>query len=594
MTTASDVFSLGVLLHEILTGDRPWNTDDLGPVETATKVTETPAERPSDKTGDPRHSSRLKGDLDAIILHAVAAAPRDRYGSAHELAEDLRRHRRHLPVEAVASTPWYRFRKLIARNKGASVGVALVMVSLVAGVAGTVWQAREASRERDFAKLEAERAGAVSEFLTGLFNISDPDENSGADVTAREVLDRGYEEIDELDDQPELQVALRKTIAHVYSKLGLQIRSKEIYEEVLASYIELYGNESYEATDARINLGIVCLEASLFDEAETHLQECYDIRLNQEPRNAQWLAMPLKSLARAAEFKGEEERAIGLFEQAFALMDLDNPTDLMDLGRTYNNYASALSGVGRYTGADSAFTNAEKCWLESIPENHTYFGSLYSNWALTKSELGFDEEAEVLHRKALAIKRVLKHNKAQIGVSLINLGNLLVDTGRPEEGLLMLKEALEIQLETYGRDHFYTAAAVINVGTAELALGNFDEAEEHYREGEQIFRNIFGDDHAAVAIAHMRLGQAAHQRGDLARAEMILREAIAIHRPLLPSAKARFGETLYELGEVLIREGKSGAAEAHLTEALAIFDETRGADSSWSRDTRKTLAEMSR
>jgi serine/threonine-protein kinase len=592
MTTASDVFSLGVLLHELLTGKRPWDIEDLDPAQSATKLTGTPAGPPSDLVADPGERGRLVGDLDAIILQAVAPDARNRYGSAHELAEDLRRHRRHLPVEAVASTPWYRFRKLIARNRAASVGVALVMMSIIAGIAGTAWQARVASMERDAARLEAQRAGAVSDFLTGLFEISDPDENAGEDVTAREVLDKGYDELAKLDDQPELQVALKGTMANVYSKLGLWLKSKEVYDEVLAASIELYGNESYQATDTRINLGIVCLESSLFDEAEAHLQECYDIRLNQEPQNDNWLVMPLLSLARVAEFKGNEQHAIELFEQAFAMMSPENQADAEGMGRAYNNYASALSGVGRYAGADSAFAMAEKNWLISLPENHTYFGALYSNWALTKSYLDQDGQAEVLHHKALAIKRKLKHNKVQIGVSLINLGNLLVSTGRPEEGLPMLTEALEINRDAFGNAHYYTAAAVINVGTAQLALGNYDAAESHYREGEEIFREIFGDEHAAVAIAHTRLGQAAHQRGDLERAERIFREAVAIHRPLLPSSRMRFGETLYELGEVLIKQGKPGAAEAHLDEALVIFNETLGVESEWTRKTRVLMADL--
>jgi serine/threonine-protein kinase len=593
VTTASDVFALGVLLHEILTGARPWDIEDLDPAATETKVTGTPAHRPSTLVTDPARKSRLKGDLDAIALRAVAADPQDRYGSAHELAEDLRRYRRHLPVEALPSTPWYRFSKLIARNRAATVGVVLVVATLFAGVAGTAWQARVASEERDAARLEAERAGAVSEFLTGLFEISDPDRNDGADLTAREVLDRGYAELDQLDDQPELQVSLRKTMGHVYSKLGMHEKSKEIFDEVLASYIEIYGNESFQATDCRISLAITCLESSFFDEAEAHLVECLAIRRTQEPMGDTWLSMPLRSLARVYEYKGDDQRAVELFEQAFTLMGPEAMKDKEGLGRSYNNYASALTGIGRYAAADSAFARAEGFWLESIDEYHSYFGALYSNWALCKSELDRNDEAEVLHRKALAIKRHLKHNKVQIGISLINLGNLIVELGRPEEGLPLLVEALEINREAFGNAHYYTAAAVINVGTAELALGRFDEAEAHYREGEDIFREIFGPDHAAVAIAHTRLGQAAHQRGDLARAERILREAVAIHRPLLPSAKARFADTLYELGEVLMEQGKPGPAEAHLLEALAIFEETKGPDSSWSLKTRARLADLS-
>ncbi len=590
MTTASDVFALGVVLHELLTGTRPWDLEDLGPSESATKVTETPARRPSTIPTDPRRRSRLKGDVDAIILKAVAPDPRQRYGSAHELAEDLRRHRGQLPVEAVESSPIYRFRKLIARNRAATLGVVLIMMSVIAGVAGTAWQARVASHERDAARLEAQRAGAVSEFLTDLFRSSDPNENKGADVTAREILDRSLEKLDDLDDQPELQVALQRTLADVYSQLSLYNEARKLYEDVLATEIRLYGPEHYLVTDSQINLGITYVELSRYDEAEAILQKCYDIRKNQEPQNSEWLTVPLRSLARVADHRGDEQRAILLFEEAFALLTPEARTDKDALGRAYNNYASALSGVGRFAAADSAFANAEMYWLEALDPDHSYFGSLYSNWALTVSELGDFPRAEELHLKALAIKRKLKHNKIQIGVSLINLGNLMVVDGRPSEGLPLLLEAVEINREAFGDNHFYTAAAVMNVGLAEMALGNFDAAEKNYREGERAFREIFGGEHAAVAIAHTRLGQAARQRGNLDRAEQILREAIAIHRPLLPSQKHRFAECLMELGEVLIEQGKPGPAEAHLDEAMGIFVETKGPGSKEARKTRDLLA----
>ena len=594
MTTASDVFALGVLLYELLTGERPWEIEGLDTAETAARMTATAARPPSKTSGDLQRRRRLKGDLDSIILKAVAVEPADRYGTAHELTEDLRRYRQRLPVCAVKSTPIYRFRKLITRNRAATIGVVLVMMSLVVGVAGIAWEAQVASHERDAARIEAERAGAVSQFLIDLFEVSDPNENVGQDVSAREILDRSLDRLAELDDQPELQVSLQRTMGDVYSRLGLFNEAGAIYEKVLATEIKLHGPESFQSTDTRINLGINYMELSLFDEAETILQECYDIRKDQEPQGSQWLMMPLKALARVADYRGDEQGAVQLYEQAFALVGPVALADKEDMGRSYNNYASALSGIGRFAGADSAFATAEIFWKESLHEDHSNFGALYSNWALVVSELDDIPRAEMLHRKALAIKRKLKHNRVQIGVSLINLGNLLVADGRPEEGMPMLLEAVDINREAFGQTHYYVAAAVINVGSAEMALGNYTAAEEHFREGERIFRDIFGNEHAAVAIAHTRLGQVAHQRGDLDQAEQILRESIAMHRPLLPSQKHRFAECLLELGEVLNKQGKPGVAEAHLTEALGIFVDTKGADSKWARNTRDLLADVSR
>lgn len=549
LTTASDVYGLGVLLHELLTG------------------------------GQPGEGERPRGDLGNILDRALAVDPNARYGSARDLADDLRRWRRGRPVEATPSTFGYRLRRLVGRNRLATAAVAAVTLAVVSGGAVAAWQASVASDQRDAARREAARANAVNTFLTSLFEVADPNVNVGEDPTVREVLDQGRDEIAALDGEPATQATLASVLGRVYFRLGHFDESRDLYRLELAAEREAFGTESDAVSDTRIDLAVALLELGETAAADAQIDTCLAYR---EPRprarDPRWLSIPRSVQARIANDRADYQTSVDLYDGVLGSLDHEDEELQEALGRAYLNFGSSLAGLGRMAAADSAYAEALMHFDRSLPTHHSHFGSLYSNWALVVHSLGDLERAERFQRRALAIKRRLKHNRVDIGVSLINLGNLLVDRGRPGEAVPLLTEAVAIQREAFGDAHLYVGAAEINLGAAWLAQGDPVAADSRFAEGQAVFRRALGDDNPAVAVALTRRAQAARAAGDHHRAALLLEESLAMHRRHLPAYRNKFGEALLEMAEVQASRGRAQEADAFAQEAAAVLGETIGKD----------------
>jgi tetratricopeptide (TPR) repeat protein len=572
LTAASDVFALGILLHELVTGSKP--QDGKLPHQAAHTLP---------------WARRLRGDLDNIMLKALAREPADRYATVHALDEDLDRWAARLPVRATRNTFGYRLRRRIDRNRLATSALVLITLAVATGLGTTIWQAREATSQRDQAQREALRARTVSSFLLDLFNVSDPNENQGADLTARDILDRGRIQVNQLADDPQQRIVLRDVLADVYFRLGLFEESRELFAAQLVDDISVHGDPSAEVSDTRLDLAVTLLELGLAEEAAEQVGLCLEYRLANPQTDPQWLSIPYSIKARIASEQRDFVEAVRIYQETLPELDPADPALQPTLARAWTNYGVALNGLGRIAASDSAYARAEVHFQVGFPPHHSYFGSLYNNWALVVHTLGDLDRAEELHRKSLDIRRRLKHNRVDIGTSLINLGNLLVEKGQADDAVPLLEEAVAIQRNAFGEAHVYVAAAEINLGMAFLAQGDPGKADRRFQTGEQIFRELYGEDNPALAVALTRRAQAARAAHQLDQAAAFLDQSLAMHRRHLPNFQHKFGLALLEAGQVEEERHHPNQAADLALEALTILTETVGPDHPQVQDARELL-----
>jgi eukaryotic-like serine/threonine-protein kinase len=510
ITTASDVYSLGVLLYVLLTGHSPYRPATRDSQSLAKAICETDPPRPSSvirqaeearrpdgtsveltpesvsrvREGEVRLLRRcLAGDLDNVVLMAMSKDPKRRYASVDQLSNDIGRHLEGWPVVARKDTLGYRARKFAGRHK-AGVTVAALFLLLIVGfsVAVTIFWQRAVREQR--------RAEEISEFLENLFTISNPSESRGEEITAREMLDKGARTIDQgLADQPGLRADLMETMGRVYRKLGLYTQARPLLEEALRLHRQELGNDDPRVASTLHNLANVLREMDEDDAAEPLIREALRIQRS----------------------KGETRNI---------------------------DYASGLTNLGALHVA--------------------------------REEL---EEAEALYKESLAIKRTLPDaDPADIARSLNNLGRLRQVRGDLADAERLYRESLKVRRKlSQGEPDPELANSLNNLGTLLQDQGDFAGAEAFYREALDMRLKLFDEDNPKVVRSLNNLGLVLHLRGDSAGAEDPLRKALAIaeeNPDVIASDKAIIQRNL---AAVLVTLKKPAEGEALARESLAIF-----------------------
>ena len=292
MTTASDVYSLGVVLYELLTGQRPYRITNRRPDQIARAITEQEPARPStaitrrdrqNSKAEIRNSKFLRGDLDNIILKAMRKEPARRYASVGQFSEDITRHLSNLPVIARPDTRGYRTAKLIQRHKAAVVAIALVFVSLTGGIATALWQAHIAKQQRDRARLEQAKADRIKSFMTDMLTYSSPEYTSSnptknQDAKVSEVVDQAAKRAEaELAEQPEVLAEVQSTIGGVYAAQGRYEQAEAILRAAREKTIRLYGANSHQTAEVSGTLANVLLGKGNYVEADALFRQDIEI-----------------------------------------------------------------------------------------------------------------------------------------------------------------------------------------------------------------------------------------------------------------------------------------------------------------------------
>jgi serine/threonine protein kinase/tetratricopeptide (TPR) repeat protein len=514
--TRTDVYSLGVLLYELLVGVLPFESKDLRSVafdEIRRKIREEEPPRPSTRLTIPGFDTdhalksrqtdltaltkQLKGELDWITMKAIAKDRTMRYASASELAADVMRYLKHEPVLAGPLSATYRLKKYVRRHKVGVAAAALIMLAMIVGITGTTVGLLKAVKAEKIARDEAETAQQVSDFLVDLFRVSDPSEAQGNTITAREVLDKGAGRIEEeLEGQPKIQARLMDTIGMVYNNLGLYDQATSLLERALEIRRSVLGNEHLEVSDSLHSLGILIYSKGDFPTAERMFREALFVRRKLLGDEHLDIAGLLNDLAMAVMAQGEFEESEPMYRESLAIRRKNLGNEHADVAQSINNLGMYLYRQGEFQEAEQLFREAVEMNKKLLGEEHPEISTNLNNLALVLRDSGKLDEAEQMFRQVLAMDRkFLGDNHPYVAITLNNMGALLIMKEDLAEAERSFNGAINVLRKTFPEDHWQVANAKGLLGGCFTKQERYEEAEDLLLGNYSIIKSQFGGEH---------------------------------------------------------------------------------------------------
>ncbi|MGB6308326.1 MAG: serine/threonine-protein kinase [Steroidobacteraceae bacterium] len=561
ITTATDIYALGVLLYQLLTGRSPYRLLSYSQLQLERAICMDDPVRPSqmvisklsgEKDADrsrisdrrglspQRLRARLSGDLDAIVAMAMRKEPDRRYPSVEALADDLNRHLLGQPVRARQGDWRYNTAKFLRRHMIVAGGVAAAFLSLACFAGIMLWENHRIELARDATIQERDRAQQVSAFLVDVFSQADPFNAQGHEPTARDLLDRGAEKITgNVSLQPEVRAQLLESIGLAYRRQGLSERAIPLFEQAVA------------------------------------------IRRQERPIDNARVAVALANLARALTDAGHLITAEAYLVQAVTLSESGGDAEATQTADILVQYATfALDAKSDPVRASQLYTKALTIYRNAIGSQNLQVASTLNGLASTAVWMDDYALAERYQREALTIfQSTVSRNHPDNAIALATLGYILTQREKYAESEQVLNEALQIERNVFGPENQRIAAIEGDLGILYDREGDITRAIEATQAALQITRDRLGPNHYMTGYYLDALANLFLRADNLPTAEADARQALAVYAQSLPARHLFVASTHQLLGEVLLRRGSLAAAEAEIRTAVDMNTVLAGADS---------------